>query len=255
MKAIMTNRLACALTLCVLSLPLVGCSSGDDDAANTTPGTWADKTYLLTVTKTQWTIPRGIGSEIDGYVPSFIMKVDASGTSMLLGTAEPNATPENAKQDMCSPTFTFPFTASYPKMDLGPLPMRIHIVNPAENAGEDSVQETGDVFDLTMKDVLPNGSTPSDSGVFTATMDFTQLAPLFTALGNGADKDGVCSALYDEFHTYPGGMCSACPTSDAHPYCLTITGEQVGAVEAPSVALVPVDEASRPATCNPEKFQ
>lgn len=252
----MTNRFACALTLCFLSLPLVGCSSGDDDDGNTnqTANAWAGKTYLLTVPKSKWTIPRGIGQDIDGYVPSFILKVDASGTSVLVGTAEPNATPENAVQDVCSPTSSFDFTASYPKMQLGPLAMRVHILNPAENSGEDNVQETGDVYNLTMTDVLPNGSTPSTTGVFTATMDFTQLAPLFTALGGGANKDAVCEELGKAYGDYPGGMCAACPTSEAQPYCLTIQGEQVGAVEAPNVALVPVVEASRPETCNPEKW-
>jgi len=252
----MTNRLACALTLGFLSLSLAGCSGGDDDDKNTEPqaNAWAGKTYLLTVPKTKWVIPRGIGADIDGYVPSFILKIDDTGTSALVGTAEPNATPENAAQDPCTPTSTFSFSATYPKMTLGPVSMRVHILNPAENAGEDNVQETGDVYNLTFKDILPNGSTPSTTGVFTATMDFTQLAPLFTALGGGANKDSVCEELEKSYGEY-GGECLACPTNEMQPYCLTIQGEQVGAVEAPNVAIAPVVEASRPESCIPEKFQ
>ena len=252
MNTTKTDRFALLASLCLFALPLAGCGGGDDDDKATT-GTWSGKTYLLSIPKANWTEPRTIGTDIDGFVPSFIMKVE--GESMTVGVAGAHDTPDAAVQDLCSPTFTIDFSAAaYPKVDLGPTSMRVHILNVAENPGEDNVQETSDVYGLEMHDVLPNGSTPSTKGTFTATMDFSQIYPLFTALGSEVSRDGVCTELGKRYGEY-GGYCAPCPTAGKEPYCLTIKGEQLGALEAPNLELQTVDEAPRPESCNIEKYQ
>lgn len=249
----MTTRFATIFTLCLMALPLTACGGGDDHDAAAQNNPWAGKTYLLTVQKTEWSSPRGIGNDIADFVPSFILKIGDSGdASVTIGAAQTEATPADAVQDLCTPTPAVGFShEGSASSEIAPSVMRVHIAN--ANATP-PVQVTGNVYDLKLTNVLPNGSTPATGGTFEATMDFRELYPLFTQLLTPT-PDNVCSTLHDNY-TSPTCMdpscevsCQPCPTADAAPYCLTVKAEGVGAVEAPGLTLTPVDEATRPSTC------
>jgi hypothetical protein len=252
----MIKRFA-TIALLSMTLPLGGCSSGDDDDAappdDTSP--WAGKKYLLNM-QGEWTKPRGIGKDIDDFVPAFMLEV--SGTSadaltMTIGAAQSDATVATAVQNLCGPTYTVSFSGSdYPKSQIDPATMRVHIKN-TPSSGE-TVQATGNVYGFSMTDVLPPAGGTATTGKFKATMDFRELYKLFTALGPTVSPDGVCEGLYDQYT--PMGCeedpscwvkCHACP--DGEPYCLTVEAEDISAEEAPNLNIVEVTEASRPDTC------
>jgi hypothetical protein len=251
----MTQRFV-TLALLVVALPLAGCSSGDDDAAGDTTGSWVGKTYFLNM-RGEWTVPRGIGKEIDEFVPSFLMEVtgtSADTLSVTVGAAQADATADTAVQNPCGPTAKATFSGgAYPKSVIAPVDMRVYIKN--EPDMRDPVQATGSVFGFTLTDVLPGTDAAAKPGKFKASLDFRELYRLFTALGNTVTPDGVCQGVFDLFT--PQGCqedpecwvkCEPC-ADDGAPYCLTLEAEDIGAVEAPNLSVVEVTEASRPATC------
>jgi hypothetical protein len=252
----MIKRFA-TIALLSMTLPLAGCGGGDDDAApgsETSP--WAGKKYLLNLAG-EWTVPRGIGKDIDAFVPSFMLAVSgetAADLTMLIGAAAADATPANAVQNLCGPTQKVSFSgSSYPKSVVTPADMRVHIKN-TPSSGE-PVQATGSVYGFTLTDVLPPAGSTTTAGKFKASMDFRELYKLFTALGPTVSPDGVCEGLKDQYtpvgcETDPSCWvaCGPCP-NDSAPYCLTVEAEDVGAVEASNLSIVEVSESTRPATC------
>jgi hypothetical protein len=252
----MIKRFA-TIALLSMTLPLAGCGGGDDDAAPVdTASPWAGKKYFVNM-RTEWTVPRGIGREIDNFVPSFLL--DVSGTSadalsVTIGAAQADATADTAVQNLCGPTTKASFSGSdYPKSVIAPTDMRVYIKNTPETG--DPVQATGSVFGFTLTDVLPGPDATVKPGKFKASMDFRELYRLFTALGPTVSPDGVCEDLYGQFT--PEGCeedpecwvkCQPC-ANDGAPYCLTIEAEDFVAVEAPNLSIVEVTETSRPATC------
>jgi hypothetical protein len=264
----MINRFATGLVLLGLTLPLTACGGGDDDSggtAQTSP--WSGHTYLLSLSKRNWTMPKGIGADLFGVAPAFIFKVTGSGNNLtaMMATAPGTypdpadstqslpVTPAQAMQEPCGPTVNFPLAAGgYPKMTLGPTQVRLFVRN--NNMPTMPLQITADVYDLKFTDILPNGSAPSTTGVLEAKMDFRQLYVLFASLGSTRTPDSVCSALSSNYTdpscTDPSCMvkCEACP--DGQPYCLAVKADyNLGAVEAPNLAVTEVTEQSRPATC------
>jgi hypothetical protein len=256
----MMNRFATGLVLLGMTLPLTACGGGgdDDSGGNTKTSPWSGKTYLLSLSKRDWTMPKGIGQELLGVAPAFIFKVTGTGDNLTATMAtgpgtypDPvdatNAplpvTPAQAMQDLCGPTVDIPFSASgHPKMTLGPQQVRMFVKN--NNNPMSPLQITADVYDLKFTDILPNGNTPSTTGVLEAKMDFRQLYALFGSLGNTRTPESVCTALVG---SYPDGMCTACP--DGQPFCLSVKAEQIGAEEAPNLTVTEVSEQTRPATC------
>lgn len=263
------NRFATGLVLLGMTLPLTACSGGDDDSSggNTQTSPWSGKTYLLSLSKRDWTVPKGIGMDLFGVAPAFIFKVTGTGNDLTatMATAPgtyPNpadtttslpVTPAQAAQEPCGPTVDFPLAASgYPKAILGPKQIRMFVKN---NTPTPPLQITADVYDLKFTDILPNGSTPSTTGTLSAKMDFRQLYVLFASLGNTRTPDSVCKALSDAYTPSDCAAgdasctvgCEACP--DGKPYCLSVEAEDIGAVEAANLAVTPVTEQGRPATC------
>ncbi len=240
------------IALLSLTLPLTACGGGDDDDADTT-SPWAGKKYFLNMTG-EWTVPRGIGKDIDGFVPSFIMQVSPDASSVTIGIAQPDATASNAVQNLCGPTAKATLSpGSYPNSVIAPSSMRVYIKNTPMTG--DPVQATGNVFGFTLTNMLPEAGGTTTEGTFKASMDFRELYRLFTALGPTVSPDGVCEGLYSQYT--PVG-CEEDPTcwvkcqpcaDDGAPYCLTIEAEDVGAIEAPNLSVVDVTEDARPATC------
>jgi hypothetical protein len=265
----MMNRFAIGLVLLGMTLPLTACSGGDDDDNSTQTSPWSGHTYLLSLAKRSWTVPKGIGTDLFGVAPAFIFKVTGTGDNLTatMGTApgtypDPAAptdatkalpvTPAQAMQEPCGPTFNFPLSAGgYPKMTLGPSQIRMFVRN---NTPTPPLQITANVYDLKFTDILPNGSTPSTTGVLEAKMDFGELYVLFASLGSTRTPESVCSALSSNYTssdcTDPSCVvkCEACP--DGRELCLTVKADyNVGAVEAPNLMLTEVTEQGRPATC------
>jgi len=259
----MINRFA-SLSLLLLALPLTACSGGDDDAAATDqPSPWSGHTYYLNIAKTKWATPRGVGNDLFGVAPAFIF--DISGTSANLtakmataAATRPSAADatvieqipvEEAVQDTCGPTQTVPVSASG---EIKPDLVRMHVLN---TSPDPHVQTTGDVFGFTLNGILPSGGTPSTSGTLQATMDFRQLYVLFASLGETRTPQSVCDTLKGQYTPStcvddPSCVvqCTPCP-NDGAAFCLSVTAEGIGAVEAPNFSIVDVPDAGRPASC------
>jgi hypothetical protein len=250
-------------------------AGGDDDSApnDTALSPWSGHTYLLSLAKGDWTVPRGIGIDLIGFAPAFMFDIGGSGTDLtsMFGygpgtTTDANGdlqlvTPANATQDSCGPTSQISFSgASYPSSTIGPAHIRMHVLNTAVTP---PVQVTADVYDLKFTDILPYDGTTSTTGTLEATLDFRQLYVLFQALGPTRTPASVCRTMIDTYtpsSCAPGDAsctvaCQPCPTADASPTCLTVKAERVGALEALNFSISEVVEASRPATCADTQLQ
>jgi hypothetical protein len=208
-----------------LLLPFVlalatGCSSESpnpdpEPAPPTNP--WNGQTYLLDVAARNWAEPRGIGQEIDDFVPNFLFRVDGESPDsfrVTMATAH-----EDGMQDACNKTSELDATATLPDTMIGPAEFPLHIQHVNEPIAVD-----GTIYNFTIKDVLPDGDTLSTTGELTATMDFRELYPLFTLLVDPT-PESVCSA----FEMSYSAPCEPCP-NDGEAFCLTVKANTLGAV-------------------------
>jgi len=242
------------------SLPLMGCSSGDDDSNgnDTKVSAWAGHTYTLTTTNRDWAQPKGFGKDIENVMPIFIFQMkDAGGGNLTatLATAPKILDANNVAngvvtQDPCTPTMDIPVSgASHPNSQIGPVDATLHLVNHGDAADTtDDVQVTALVKGLEFTDILPNGDTKSTMGQLKATMDFRELAPLFIALGTPempATAADICAQVGSD---NPCQMCA-----DGQPYCMSAQAVLIGAEKRDDVTVTPVTLASRPASCGTAK--
>ena len=214
-----------------VSLSAVGCGSDEGDPSSK-PDAWIGNTYVLEVPEAKWTEPPGIGVEISGFVPQFLVQVQgASGSDVevLLGTGS------MAEQESCGPTQTVTASSSYPSMQIGPVDHPIYV----RHATED-IEVAATAYDLTLTDVLPGGG--SATGELVATMDMRELYPLFTLLITPTPET-VCTALSMSSAMVPCEYCG-----DGEPFCLTIKAE--GVVAEPSdLTVQPIDAGALDASC------
>jgi hypothetical protein len=199
---------------------------------------WHGKTYLLDITSRNWAEPRGIGQDIDDFVPNFLLRVDGDAPDafdVTLGTADATGV-----QDGCNMTSVLGATASPPGVTIGPDRFPLHVQHVDEPIAVD-----GTIYDLTIKDVLPDGDAPSVNGELTATMDFRELYPLFTLLVDPTPET-VCAAFEMTYTT----TCAPCP-NDGEPFCLTVKANTLGAVPSDS-AIEPVAAVDPSCTPTPE---
>jgi hypothetical protein len=250
----------------LISLSLVACGGGDDDSSKPSSPSWGGHTYMLTIKRGDWSVPKGIGADLFSVAPAFLFDVQGSGsnltTTLGYGTAtmldaDRNAvalSPDQIKQDTCGPTTTATVVPGDGAKSTITIPqMKMHVVNTAPMSGP--LQVTADVFNLSFTDVLPNGSTPSATGKLQATMDFKQLYILFATLGPTRTADSVCKALSD--HYTPSACmddsckvsCEPCPNAAAGdvPTCLTVEAEDIGALLADDHKVNPITSVD--ATC------
>src|SRR5690606_33314764 len=106
-----------------VSLSAVGCGSVEGEPSSK-PDAWIGNTYVLEVPEAKWTEPPGIGAEISGFVPQFLMQVQgASGSDVevLMGTGLVG------EQETCGPTQTVTASSSYPSMQIGPVDHPIYV--------------------------------------------------------------------------------------------------------------------------------
>jgi hypothetical protein len=234
----MLMRSSMPLALVLAALPVFGCGGGDDDAAD---GSTAAHTYLLSVDESQWSEPRGLGQDINNVMPTFLLSV--KGSTVTLATAPKGSTATSVTQDTCTPTTTVSLTGSGANTMIGPAEMRVHLVN--ETNPDKRVQVTAKVHALAFTNVLPSGGKVATDGELTATVDFRDLAPLFTVLGDPT-PDAVCSALEGQSNT---AKCAACP-DDGAPYCLTAKAITLGAEATSGVSVATIDAANVAASCS-----
>ncbi len=250
----MLKRFSTAVALCLISIPLAACSSGDDDSSKNNDASWSGHRYLLSIKKGDWAVPRGVGADLFGVAPAFMFDIQGSGsnqtTTLGYGTAtmldadkNPVALPpEQIKQDACGPTTTATVGAdgsvTVPQM-------KLHVINASQTP---PLQVTADVFNLKFSNVFPNGGTTSTSGTLEATMDFKQLYILFASLGPTRDAASVCQAL-SEHYTLSTCMddsckvkCEPCPNASATdtPTCLTVQATDLGAILADDHTVSPI---------------
>jgi hypothetical protein len=232
--------------------------SGSTTPSVTQPSPATERTYLLTISQSNWSAPQGIGYDLFGIFPALILKTNGSSVAVATaaGTesdAEGNlsvVTASEATQDLCTPTSQLPVTQRGLTL-FGPASMRWHLTN---GPGDASVQVTQNVYDLELEDVLPSDGMTSTSGALNVTLDFRQFYLLAAALGPTRTPDSMCAAFAAEYTSSDClsdscvVACEACPT-DGAPYCLTVHATGIGAIEAPNLPFTEIDEASRPASC------
>jgi hypothetical protein len=205
---------------------LAGC--GDHTPA------WAGKTFLLKVPAANWSMPRGIGGDIGAFVPDFLIRVDGGSGDDLKVTLATAPAPADV-QDPCNPTSGLMVSAAtYPNSQIvaPALPMRLVDT-------ENSIIVNTTIHDFTLTDLLP----PAMEGTLTATVDVSEVYPLFTLIPN-ATKESVCTQL-EAF----GAPCAICAFSN-QPYCLTLQAVQLGATPVPTT-VSPLAPSGIPASCNP----
>ncbi len=274
MKNNMLNRFATSAAFLLVSLPLIACGSkGDDDSTNNT-STWAGHTYLLSLDKGDWAVPRGVGMDLFGVAPAFMFDVEGTGTDLTVtlgygaGTVTDSmmnttaVTVDNAKQDSCGLTTTTTFSAANSPHSTISIPQtNMHVVNAGAMPGP--LQVTAPVYNLEFTDILPDGSTPSKTGKLTATMNLGQLAVLFQALGPDRNAQAVCDA-FSSAYTPKSCMtdsckvtCQPCPNAmpgDA-PTCLSVEADpRVGAVQADNIKVNPITSVD-PTACADSTIQ
>ena len=205
-----------------LLLPAVGVVAGCGSSSSPSSANWIGKTYLLdtpALSAGHWTKPVGFGSDIGGYVPQFLIGIEAGSGSDLMVTL---TTATLGVQDMCNVTTEVSASgANYPKIDvLAPsFPMRI-----MDSETGKPVPSTA--HNLELKDLLP-GNSGTASGELDATVDVAELYSLFHLIPN-ATKESVCST----FASY-NVSCETC-ASNGQPYCLTLQATQIAATSAPA---------------------
>ena len=199
-----------------LALALAACSSDPNEPADPT-NPWSGKTYLLDTEVRDWSEPRGIGQDVDPFVPTFMLRVDGEEPEVFGVTA--GTLDVMGAQDTCTKTRVLDATASPPSAVIGPSEFTIHLEDVDEG-----IAVHGVIHDLTLTNVLPNGDVISEEGTLEGMMDFRELYHLFTLIEN-ATPESVCSVLFDTYEV----PCSACPGDD-EPFCLTIKATGIGAV-------------------------
>jgi len=207
-----------ALLLPTLLALATGCSVEPNEPPPPATNPWSGSTYLLDINEGNWTIPRGIGAEIDDFVPSFLIRVDSDEPDTFEVTMGTSLT--DGVQDTCNQTSSLYATANPPGMAIGPTEFPIHIQHV-----EQPIAVDGMIYDLTISNVLPHEGEEGEEGVLVGTMDFRELYPLITAIIE-VDPDKVCAAFLS---SYPNNPCAPCPT-DGEPYCMTVQAEYLDAV-------------------------
>jgi len=206
---------------------LAACGSSSSDA------TWNGKTFLLDSTKIPkgaWSRPRGVGSELGGFVPQFLISIDADAMNATITTAQAGV------QDPCTVTATVALEGTYPDSTISVPIFKAHIT------GEDNQHQPrstiATIRDLKLTDILPGSA---NDGKLDATLDMTDLVPLFYLLDN-PDKDSVCASLKDF-----GAACETCAAS-GEPYCEQLQAVQIAATTT-SASIVPVSDNDIPSSC------
>lgn len=217
-------------------------TSGTGASSAEGPEGWVGKTFLLAVPERNWSEPDQIGAQIAEYVPEFLIKVNSvegETAKVTLGTAK------DGQQTLCRPTVDADATVSYPSIAIGPVDLPVFLENPvtAEDPADD-VTVKATVTGLTLKDVLPQGSTAAATSELTATMDFREVYPMFTQLGDTRTADSTCDALNTELQV----PCATCPSGG--DYCLTLKAVRIAAQES-AMGLEPVAAESTDPTCTP----
>jgi hypothetical protein len=218
----------------LLVAPLLGLSTACvAEEPETNP--WNGKTYLLDVTERDWAEPRGIGSEIDLFVPNFLMRIEGESpeefdVELATATAE-------GVQDTCNLTSMVAGTKGPDGVAIGPTTFPLHIQHTEEPIAVD-----GPIYDFKITNVLPQDGKTSDSGELVATMDFRDIYELFT-LVEDPTPETVCEVLAE---SYP--PCAPCP-DDGEPFCLTVKAIYLGAT-ATSTEIEPIDVIDQTA-CTP----
>jgi hypothetical protein len=214
----------------------LGACSGDNGSGASKDAPWVGKTYVLTIPSANWTQPPNIGGDIGAFVPQFIVGIGPSSGDTLTVTL---GTGTGGTQDMCSPTTQVTANGGgYPDIAITAPAFPMRIVNPTSHVVVNTT-----VQKLTLTNVLP-GSAPAKDGILTASVDISELFPLFNQIPDSArTKDGVCQQL-GSF----GAPCGPCPTTGL-PYCLNLAAVQLGAT-ASATALVQVSSAQIPVSCS-----
>ena len=210
------------LILAVLTVAL-GCGNGSPAGSP-----WVGHTYLVTPADpyTYLTKPSSstIAKTLANFIPNFLLQVNGvSGSQFAITIAPAKKQTNPPEQDLCNVSVDVDATmSSYQKIQIGPTDLPIYITNSPEDKPPVTAKTT--VRELSLSDVLPNGSTVSETGKFSALVDAREVNTLIT-IQEGLSGEQVCNLMKDSFAT----DCVPCP--DSQILCLQFEAEALGATE------------------------
>ena len=182
--------------------------------------------FILDIKEEDWTEPVGVGGEIGGYVPLFafeIRGVDGTDLDVLMGTADGN------EQDKCNKTESFEGVVDpNPDFIIGPGEFEAIIT------GEES-KVIATVHDLTISGTFTGQGTGFAENVLTATVDFRDIAELFTLLTDPT-ADKICETAPNM-----GFECEECPF-DGQTYCISLKAQNFKATQIEGLSIDETDE-------------
>jgi hypothetical protein len=219
-----------------LILVLSGCGA-DPEKEPAPTNQWSGHTYMLDIGRANWSQPRGIGMDIDDFVPNFLIRIDGDEPdrfNVTMGTAKADGV-----QDLCNQTGMYEATADGPNSTIGPLEFPLHIQHTYKAIAVDAW-----AYGMTITNVLPNKGQVAQDGQFQATMDFRQVYELFQALPMPT-PESVCISLEDAYNV----PCAPC--QDGEPFCLKIEAVDLGAVEMMTEILPVTADDIDPVACTP----
>jgi hypothetical protein len=229
-----------ALIVAVLLLG-PGCSQGSTD----NPSAWVGHAYLATPADpyTYLTKPRNpsVKELLAKFIPNFLLKVNgASGDEVSLTIAPAKKQTDPPEQDLCNVTVEASAKVSaYPNIQIGP--MDLPLVITATPEGEPAMTAKANIRGFALSDVLPKGSTVSESGKLTALVDSREIYTLVTAL-QGQSAEEMCKLMKSTFNN----ECVPCP--DSQLLCILLEADEFGADEA-AIDVKTVAESDRDPSC------
>lgn len=223
------RRLSLQLALLLLgSGTLAACGGGGSDDT-----TWNGKTFLLDsskIPKGAWSKPKGVGGDLGGFVPQFLISVDSDAANVIVTTAQ------DGVQDKCTVTAKVPLGGTRPDSTISVPVFKAHITGVDNKQQPRSAIAT--IRNLALTNILPGSA---NDGKLDATLDMSDLVPLFYLLEN-PDKDTVCASLKDF-----GAPCVTCEAS-GQPYCEQLQAVQISA-SSTSATVTQVSDTEIPSSC------
>lgn len=229
----------------VIGLALSMVTQGCGQSQSTSASDWVGHAYLVTPADpyTYLSVPddRTLTKQLAKFIPNFLLKVQSATADKVVLTIAPaikQTTPP--KQDACNVTVEASATvSSYPKIQIGPTDLPLYVTNASE--GESPVTARIVVREFSLSDVLPSGSTTSESGKFSALVDLREVAPLLTSM-EGLTPPQVCNVIKDNYTA----ECTACPDSEV--LCLLFQADDLGATDE-DIDVKPVSDSDLGSSC------
>ncbi len=209
-KLMLAGLVALAFAACSEDGEPVDTDTGSDETPDNTDAfdlnTLVNNTYLVAFNVGYWVAPPVATEEIGGYVPQFALQIKTVDTTAgtitgLLGTAN-----EDGSQNLCNGTMEVSGTIDATGVfAFAPVDFEAIITGPEK-------QTIATIRGFALGGTFANGGDNFIRGILDATLDFRDVACIFTLITDEANRtpEYICDMLstYDENIPY---SCESCP--------------------------------------------